>query len=278
MIFVNTPSRSRLATIALSIALVSPLVATAVVPAPASAAPSSVISATPALSSTVLTPGREIGLVGTVNTRTLAGYVGMNGKHVKDLVLRSDSLYNISTPDIVKLRARGLTTIVDLRTSIERQVQPDRRVPGARNIQADVLGQVSPISLVDVASAYPQFVTNANARKQIRATLLQIKTTAARGKTTLFHCSAGKDRTGWVAATLLTILGVNRTTINADFLASNVYRHASPNNPFSGVNMGMLNSAYNAANSTYGSMDNYIRKGLHLSDADIASLRRSLLA
>lgn len=261
--------------VAVSASLLAPLTAPISV-GQASAAPG--ITATDVLSSKVITPGREIGLAGTINTRTLAGYIGHDGRKVNDRVLRSDNLSKLTASDIAKLRKRNLVTVVDLRTDIERRVQPDRRIPGAKQVTADVLGQVSPLTLVDVQSAYPEFVNNANARNQIRATLIEIKAAAASGKTSLFHCSAGKDRTGWVAATLLTILGVDRATINADYLASNYYRHASANNPLDGVNMGMLNAAYSAANRKYGSMDGYIRKGLRLTEGDIASLRKHLLS
>ncbi|EGD54053.1 tyrosine-protein phosphatase [Gordonia neofelifaecis] len=267
-------SRRRVAVIALSTALLSPLAVAPALAAPASAAPA---TASPALSSTVITPGREIGLAGTTNTRTLEGYRGAAGKQVNGLVLRSDNLSKLTASDVAKLQGRGLATIVDLRTDIERTLQPNKAVPGARQVTTDVLGKVSPLTLVDVSSAYPAFVTDANARTQIRKALLEIKTTAASGKTTLFHCSAGKDRTGWTAATLLTILGVDRATIDADYLASNHYRNASPNDPFNGVNISMLNSAFAAANRVYGSMDGYLTKGLGLTQADISSLRTSLL-
>lgn len=256
------------------------LVAPAAAPAlagSASAAPTSGITAPADPSSKVIVPGREIGLAGTDNTRTLAGYIGHDGKRVNDRVLRSDNLSKITANDTRILRAREVRTVVDLRTVYERTVQPDRPVPGAQVMVADVLGGVSPISLIDLKQAYAEFVTNAQARREIRRTLLAVERTAATGGTTLYHCSAGKDRTGWTTAVLLTILGVDRATVDADYLASNHYRHASPNDPLNGVNIGLLNTSYAAAAKTYGSVDGYIRHGLGLSDADIASLRASLL-
>jgi protein-tyrosine phosphatase len=274
MIVVNTFSlRRRTAAIALSTSLLAAPAAATVVVSPASATP----GANPALSSAVFTPGREIGLTGTQNTRTLDGYRGLGGKHVNDLVLRSDNLSKITAADTRKLTKRHVRTIVDLRTGLEKRFQANRPVPAARTVNADVLGGLPPIALVDLKQAYAAFVTDKQARTEIRRALLAIKSTAARGQTTLFHCSAGKDRTGWVSATLLTILGVDRGTIKADFLASNRFRHASPNDVLNGVNIGLLNTSFAAANRKYGSMDGYIRKGLRLTDADINSLRASLL-
>ncbi|MGO3325156.1 tyrosine-protein phosphatase [Gordonia sp. (in: high G+C Gram-positive bacteria)] len=266
----SRPTRTRLAMIALSGAL---LVSPAAVPAVAHAAP----SATATASTSPTAPDREIGLTGTQNTRTLAGYVGADGRTVNDRVLRSDSLAKLSAADVTKLDERGVKTVVDLRTDLEKRVQPDKPLAGVKTVDADVLGKVSPVALVDLDQAYRAFVTDANARAQIRAAVVAIEDTAADGGTTLFHCSAGKDRTGWTAAVLLTILGVGRSTIDADYLASNHFRHADSQDPLNGVNIGWLSTSFAAAEKKYGSMDGYITDGLKLTDRDITSLRASLL-
>ncbi|WOC14430.1 tyrosine-protein phosphatase [Gordonia sp. MP11Mi] len=257
--------------IALSSALVAGPIAVA---APVAHAAPGLTESTP---STVIAPDREIGLAGTENTRTLAGYVGSDGKRVNDLVLRSDNLSKLTASDIAKLDERGLKTVVDLRTGIEKTVQPNKRLAGVTTVDGDVLGDVSPTALVDLNQAYRAFVTDANARAEFRDTILAIKDTAAHGGTTLYHCSAGKDRTGWTTAIVLTILGVDRPTIRADYLASNHYRHAASNDILNGVNIGWLNASYRAVERKYGSMDAYIHDGLKLTDDDIASLRDSLL-
>lgn len=268
----------RTAAVALSWALLAGGPALAV--APAVAAPGGTPArslSTVTLPDKVLVPGREIGLRGTDNTRLLAGYRGRDGKVVNNLVLRSDNLSTITAADQRELAARTTAVVVDLRTGLERAVQPDRAVPGARWMSADILGTLPPVVLIDLPTAYRAFVTDAHARAEIRATLLAIKKTAAAGRTALFHCTAGKDRTGWIAATLLTILGVDRATIDADYLASNHYRHADPNDPLNGVNLGLLNASFREVRSRYGSFDRYLRAGLRLTDADLASLRSSLL-
>ncbi|NED82509.1 tyrosine-protein phosphatase, partial [Streptomyces sp. SID11233] len=48
----------------------------------------------------------------------------------------------------------------------------------------------------------------------------------SRARGVLYHCTAGKDRTGWATAALLTALGVPRETVTDDYLASNTYRAA----------------------------------------------------
>ena len=76
------------------------------------------------------------------------------------------------------------------------------------------------------SSAYRAFVTSPSARAAFRKTPLNIKNTTSAGNSVIFHCTAGKDRIGWTAALLLSILGVDRATIERDYLASNTYRHA----------------------------------------------------
>jgi protein-tyrosine phosphatase len=66
---------------------------------------------------------------------------------------------------------------------------------------------------------YRWFVTDAGARARFAAVLRVIA--EADGAPVLFHCTAGKDRTGWTAALLLTALGVPREAVLADYLLTN---------------------------------------------------------
>ncbi|MEV0104091.1 tyrosine-protein phosphatase, partial [Nocardia sp. NPDC050789] len=94
----------------------------------------------------------------------------------------------------------------------------------------------------------------------------------------LFHCTAGKDRTGWTSAVLLTLLGVDKDTVYYDYLLSNYYRGAKDGDMLNGVAASALDSAFDQATKSYGSFDGYVRDGLQLTDADIAALKAKLLA
>jgi len=220
----------------------------------------------------------SLGLTSVKNARDLGGYRTANGQTVAtDLVFRTANLASLSPADAAKLTSLHLTTDVDLRTAIERTIQPDRPVAGTAQQWNDVLGQANPLDLLNLSGAYVDFVTNPAARAAFGKTLKTIGANAAAGKATLFHCSAGKDRTGWTAAVLLTILGVDRNTVNQDYLLSNTYNNTTQNDPINGVNIDWLNASFNAANQHYGSFDNYVKSGLGLTAADIASLKHSLL-
>ncbi|MYR05857.1 protein-tyrosine-phosphatase [Gordonia sp. SID5947] len=257
--------------------LVSAAAALAVIGAPA-IAPTAIGTATavPSQAAPTVAPA-AFDLAGTDNTRTFTNYRTVDGHTINGRVLRSDNLSQLTAADRQKLARAHVTSIIDLRTQIERAVQPDRSVPGATIQYFDVLGAQPPTTLVDMQSSYRSFVTDPSARAAFRKTLLDIKNTAAKGNTALYHCTAGKDRTGWASAVLLSVLGVDRGTVEQDYLASNTFRHANADDPLNGVNISWLRASFSAADTTYGSFDNYVSKGLGLTGADIAGLKKALL-
>lgn len=234
----------------------------------------------------------ELRLEGASNFRDLGGYPAADGKSVRPgIVFRSNRLSSLTDGDKQKITDAGITLDVDLRNSSERSEAPDNVPAGVRYQVADVVSldhgiwfhEFVPITLgralidaytsdtsnVGQSIGYPFMVSFVGADAAFRDTLLAIARNTTGG--TVFHCSAGKDRTGWAAATLLSILGVPRASIEEDFLKSNTYlgRHA--------VDLSWLNAAFDQAERLYGSMDGYIRRGLRIDSATIAALRARLL-
>ncbi len=263
----RTPPRL-LASLLLAFALVLPGL---VGPSSAVAAPAPAAPAPPA----VKPDPRLIKLTGTDNTRDFATYRTVDGAALNLKVIRSDNLSQLTSADEQKLAGLGLVTVVDLRTGFERTLQPDRRVPGARHYDADVLAN-APGSAFDLTEAYRLFVSDPHARAEFARTLRLVSATLAKGRAALFHCSAGKDRTGWTAAMLLTIAGVDRATVDRDYLASNKFRHTSPADGLNGVRLPWLQTSFATADQLFGSFDGYLRNGLRLSAAEIATLRSQL--
>ncbi len=111
----------------------------------------------------------------------------------------------------------------------------------------------------------------------------------------MFHCTAGKDRTGFAAAILLRILGVPQETVMQDYMLSRSYAlEARSRDVFilrltkgketagiveklSGVEAAYLQAAFETIDAEYGSFENYVRDGLGLDDTEVAALRASLL-
>jgi protein-tyrosine phosphatase len=112
------------------------------------------------------------------------------------------------------------------------------------------------------------------------------------GLPVLFHCTAGKDRAGMFAAALLTVLGVPKDIVIADYLLSNDYygteeRLAQLAKQYGlslgatralfGVERSYLEASFDAIDREYGSFDQYRRKALGLSDERLALLKARLL-
>ncbi|MEV6555170.1 tyrosine-protein phosphatase [Nocardia sp. NPDC051756] len=223
---------------------------------------------------------RSLNLQGVQNARDLGGYRTGAGKTVRTgLVYRTGQLNNATPADLAELTGRQVRVVDDLRTIYERALGPDKVPAGATANWDDVIGQAPPevmaTTLTGGDSLYRAFITAPGANQAFASVLHDIITTDG---AVLFHCTAGKDRTGWTAAVLLTLLGVDRDTVDQDYLLSNQYRNANPNDPINGVQQSWLDAAFDQANQTYGSFDNYVRDGLKLTDADLTALKTKLLA
>jgi len=134
---------------------------------------------------------------------------------------------------------------------------------------------------------YRDFVRLGSAQKAYRLLFERLADPAA--LPTAFHCTAGKDRTGWAEAVFLTILGVPRSTIVQDYELTNEYlrgdalksirQSMSQSTPARIVaDPAALDAAYDEVMKDYGSFDNYLSQGLHLSDATLAAIRKNFLA
>ena len=186
---------------------------------------------------TALEPGlRRLPLSGAVNFRDLGGYETEDGRRLRwGQVFRSDSLAELGDQDLALLQSLGLRTVCDLRGEPERVHKPDRSLGNAVTTHAigfmphggeELLagardGSIGPAEIESrVQDIYRRFVVEQSA---IFARLLRLIADAD-SLPLVFHCTSGRDRTGFAAAMLLTALGVPRTTIEADYQLSNDYR------------------------------------------------------
>ncbi|WP_067564414.1 tyrosine-protein phosphatase [Nocardia acidivorans] len=227
------------------------------------------------------TAARSLNLRDVVNARDAGGYKTVDGHTVRTgLVYRTGELTKATDADLAELTSRDVKSVHDLRTGMEQQLMGVDKVPaGATEFHNDIIGQAPPQVMMSTLMAgtdlYRAFITAPGANEGFADVLRDI---AANPGAVLFHCTAGKDRTGWTSAVLLTLLGVDRDTVTYDYLLSNYYRGAADGDMLNGVSAAALNSAFDQANQTYGSFDNYVRDGLKLTDADIAALKTKLLA
>ncbi|KKB12266.1 hypothetical protein VE25_08395 [Devosia geojensis] len=165
-------------------------------------------------------PMRQWHLPDTHNIRDLGGYRRAGGGTTQwSRILRGDSLSHLREDSSRTLVDRGLSTVIDLRRPEEIGALPNpfaghERV-AYRNIALfDALAPVAAMAGVfDMAARYREALDRCGDRL---AEALMAVTTAPAGLV-LFHCTAGKDRTGVLAALILLIAGVDEAEIAADY-------------------------------------------------------------
>ena len=155
--------------------------------------------------------GAPVILQGTRNTRDLGGLPVEGGKVKPGLVYRSGALCFITPGDVKTLEALRIRTLVDLR--LQKEIDKDGldRLPGPRVLY---LPMANSQGLGQEAYRY-YMVENAPAIQGFFGALAEEDSYPL-----LFHCSAGKDRTGILAALLLEMLGASREVISEDYLQS----------------------------------------------------------
>lgn len=160
---------------------------------------------------------RDIMVSGSFNTRDLGGYRTKHGKLAWRKTFRSGNICKVDQSGILALKRLGVTRIIDLRSQRERDAEPDP-------ITADDNIELISIPLFDDLN--PNHLPGSNALLSLYLEALKthgpsfIKVLRKIGEcrnAVLFHCTAGKDRTGLIAALLLSLSGVARDDIINDY-------------------------------------------------------------
>lgn len=163
----------------------------------------------------------ESPLDGAFNFRDLGGLATLDGRAVaRRRLFRSDTLQALSNRDVAVLRNEvGLRVVVDLR--LAREVEEEGRGPLAA--EHTIAHVHAPLQMASTEGIAAEQVLEALYLQclQSPSTLRAVEHIAAHaGQPTLFHCAAGKDRTGVVAALVLMLLGVGDEAIVADYMDS----------------------------------------------------------
>lgn len=165
---------------------------------------------------------KAVSLLGTtLNTRDLGGYRTAAGTYTKySAFLRSDAVKAPDKRDIDFLTGHQICTIIDMRGKQEVLSAPEP-FAGMRQFQYYNLpveeGSSIPESVSDVPYSYMRIVEAENMAEVFRK-----MSKADTG--VLFHCSAGKDRTGVVSAVLLLLAGVSRSDIVDNYMLTKTYK------------------------------------------------------
>ncbi len=165
---------------------------------------------------------RELRLEIAHNVRHLGGYATMDGRRTNDSLVRSASLHRLTDDSLGALRDAGVTTVIDFRSEVERErdVTPDLAPFSMRKVLAPVWDKDA--SPPGMAGEFPGYAA-------VYPLMLDVGTCAYRSLfetiansegRVLFHCAAGKDRTGIATALLLEVAGVSDATLLEDYRQS----------------------------------------------------------
>lgn len=232
-------------------------------------------------------------------------------------VYRSGELHTLSDTDVAKLDALGIRTVVNFMTEAEIESRGHDRLPdGVREVplpmEAGNLGDLAAVvneargtgdfSKVPVELNPEIHRILIDEGREYYATLLR-ELADPSNRPMIYHCSHGVHRTGTATAILLSALGVPWETVREDYLLSNTYRKNEVDRrvgelrelaadtflvepeqvdmanikAFYILEAGYIDASLDEAVKRYGSMDEYIRKGLGVIDKELANLRKQLL-
>lgn len=164
---------------------------------------------------TELNKKRQIVLEGAHNVRDIGGYKAENGKITKwKKFIRADGLESLSRSDIDKLLDYGLSIDIDLRSDMEYESWIDvlQDCSEVDYYQVQLLKDLK----ITFGSLGGIYVNTADSCKKRFYEVFKIMADNPE-KTILFHCAAGKDRTGMTAALLLMLAGVSKEDIITDY-------------------------------------------------------------
>ncbi len=244
---------------------------------------------------------RAIALEGVSNLRDLGGWPVAGGRVRHGRIFRAAALAGLTAADADRLVGLGLATICDLRGRAEAAAAPSplALLPGVRVHVLPIEPTVG-AGLRDILATGGATATGAAARELMRQayvayasdwshhyrTLFDLLADPA-GPPLLFHCSAGKDRTGFAAALILTALGASRETVLADYLATRIHWRGDaamaaglpPDLAAAllGVDAALLEAAFAAIDAAHGSFAAYAADRLGLDPARLARLRAALV-
>ena len=257
-------------------------------------------------------------LDGAQNVRDLGGYRTAHGREVtRGAAFRGDALSQLSPADVTTLSGLRLRTVVDFRLPGEVLVNGEDRLPDSATLVR------LPVPGADIGTFYDLIASGDHTRQQAElgqgrvtqfmldthrgfvadqrqrdgfGVALRMMADGQRGLPLLYHCTSGKERTGWMTAIVLTALGVPHATVLADYLLANdiyqaryfklgndlaktgMMRDPGLLRPVMELNPGYLEAAFDEVGRRYGSFSEFMYRGLGMDEQAMARLLDALLA
>jgi protein-tyrosine phosphatase len=242
---------------------------------------------------------RVIPLQGVWNARSFKGLQGTHGPIPADAFIRTADLGRLTAADRDALAAANVSLDIDLRTGDEQAQSPDLLADDSRfAYQRISLMGTEKMDLQKMVATFPDTLGEAyvqwlgHSQPQFKQVFQRIA--AQRDGAVLFHCTAGKDRTGIIAGLLLDLAGVTRSEIVHNYAISAHYLEGQPKDSAMNAQMmaviqqhpeigrkmaGMSGTApenmetfLSELHTRYGGAEGYL-KTIGLSDAEIQQLK-----
>ena len=242
-------------------------------------------------------PARHLNLEGASNFRDLGGYAARDGRKVRwRQIFRSNHLGHVTEADVAILRSLGMRSAFDFRGTEERvtalcgiggiavhSLPIEPTVVASLRARAAAGTALSSIDALDVMrDSYRNYVRhNTPSFRALFGHLLEDRAPL------VFHCTAGKDRTGFACALILHALGVSEDVIAEDYLLTNRLYRRDPNSSsdlpdevrrvLGSVETSFLAAAFEAIAEEYGGLEGYFSDGLNLGAEQRARLKARYL-
>ena len=260
-------------------------------------------------------PGQNIPIKTVPNLRDMGGWPVAGGGRVRSgLLYRSAEFANLQGDDSAEFAKLGIRSVYDMRTADERAANPNIVPPGTEYIVVDILADASGAAPAQIAQAlsdpkaaeemlgggkaeslftdgYRQIVSLPSALTGYRQFFTDISEPEHRPAA--FHCTTGKDRTGWAAAAFLLLMGVSEDDVHTDYMLTNAQLLPSLKplvdhfvslggdadllTPVIGVEPEYLDGALDEMRKRFKSVEGYFADGLGLDARVIDQLRSSYI-
>jgi protein-tyrosine phosphatase len=238
------------------------------------------------------------------NFRDIGGYQNTSGQSVRwGQLFRSAALGRASESDLTRLKALDIQTVIDLRWNQERLNRPDPEIDSITNLALEIM-EKDPID-----RAFGLFRRRQLRERFIRMYTLMIIDEGAEklgeaitilsqpeNLPAVFHCTAGKDRTGVLAALILAVLGIPESVIIRDYNISNAYARLGVEEVAKSIErhhwLGMriehlyplltadpfyLKTTFRHISEQYGTVENYLTNQAKVAPETLERLRNNLL-
>lgn len=245
---------------------------------------------------------RLVPIKGGSNFRDVGGYKTKDGKEVVwGKIYRSAAIDKLTDTDVALMDQKGIHTVIDFRGVKEAEAAPDRlakntdytlcpagsdSLPGAAQMKA-MLSSKNNDFLMDFYGK--SAVTYSGER--FRPLFVKLLTLDNNKEAIMYHCTGGRDRTGMATALLLYTLQVPMETIQADYVASNVYLFNANKKMYGGLakmsglteeeiidKMSLkpeyLKAFFDGITTKYGSIENFMQSQLGVGSKEVALLRK----